>query len=60
MELILKEKINVDNKIKDFTLNPLNNTLITIGKGLTFFKKNFSKDKQITKNINNCETIKYI
>ena len=60
MELILKEKINVDNKIKDFTLNPLNNTIITIGKGLTFFKKNFSKDKQITKNINNCETIKYI
>lgn len=60
MELILKEKINVDNKVKDFTLNPLNNTLITIGRGLTFFKKNFSKDKHIIKNINNCETIKYI
>ena len=51
MELILKEKINVDNKIKDFTLNPLNNTLITIGKGLTFCWKNFSKDQQLTKNI---------
>lgn len=65
MKLILKQNIEKSKKeYRDFEINPLSSSFITIGKKLTFFKRdldsNFKQEKIITRKIDEAEIIKYI
>ncbi|WP_067141875.1 uracil-DNA glycosylase family protein [Oceanivirga salmonicida] len=60
MEIILKEGITSKYRIKDFTVSPLSDEIITVGDDLIFFTKDFKVKKKLTKKINSCDLIKYI
>lgn len=60
MKLILKQYITPSLKTRDFEINPLTNTLITVGDKLTFYNKEYKEIKSFKRKINNSDNIRYI